>query len=187
MSSWLNQWVLTPAFLPAWLQAGAAIVALCISVWAVWRTGAIERRRDRLERRAVAVAVYPEIKMLKETTQNVRDRIADIAKSAGQLMGQSVGASLQFVALIQMPPMLERNTDRLYILGEIAGPSCLQLVRFILQYNDLVSVLITRVMVMNAVQWREAVAQLEEHLRLLDQIVAKCEHEVRPLHDAGGG
>jgi hypothetical protein len=31
MSAWLNQWVLTPAFLPAWLQAGAAIVALCIS------------------------------------------------------------------------------------------------------------------------------------------------------------
>jgi hypothetical protein len=187
MSSWLNQWVLTPTLLPAWLQAGAAIVALCISVWAVWRTGAIERRRDRLERRAIAVAVYPEIEMLKKTTQNVRERIAVITKRDGQLMGQSVGYNFQMAALIQMPPMLERNTDRLYILGEIAGPSCLQLVRFILQYNDFVTALITRIMVMNAEQWREGVAQLEEHLRLLDQIVAKCEHEVRPLHEARGG
>ncbi len=184
MNSWFNQWVLTPALLPAWLQAAAAIVALWISAWAVWRTTAIERRRDRLERQAIAVAVYPEIEMLKSSTQGVRKGIARIVECDRQLVGQSVGDSLLRAAFIQVPPMLERNTDKLYILGEKAGPICLQLVRFIPQYNGIVEALVTRVMMMNAEQWREAVGHLEEQLTLLDQIADKCEHEVRPLHDS---
>jgi hypothetical protein len=41
---------------PAWLQAFAAIVALGISVWATWRVGAADRRRDRLQMLGIAVA-----------------------------------------------------------------------------------------------------------------------------------
>jgi hypothetical protein len=74
--AFLKEWVFEPAYLPAWLQAAAAIVALAISVWAVWWTGAVARRRDRLEIRGIAVAVYPEIEMLKISTQNVRHGVA---------------------------------------------------------------------------------------------------------------
>ena len=80
--------------------------------------------------------------------------------------------------------MLDRNVDRLFMLGDIAGPACLQLVNMILQYNTLADAIASRMMIMNAAQWPEAVSHLEEHLTLLDGVVAKCIHEVQPIHDA---
>jgi hypothetical protein len=100
MRAFLDDWILKPHYLTAWLQAATAIVALCISVWAVWWTGAVARRRDRLELRGLAVAVYPEIVMLKITTQNVRDNLAAMKKRDANLVGQSVSASLQLTATI---------------------------------------------------------------------------------------
>jgi hypothetical protein len=123
--SFLNNWIAKPEYLPAWLQAVAAVVALGISVWAVWWTGATGRRRDRLELRGLAVAVFPEIVMLKTSVQNVRDNLLSIKKRYAGQVGQSVGAVLQLSAPIQVPPMMERNTDKLFLLGEAAGPSCL--------------------------------------------------------------
>ena len=159
-------------------------MALGISVWAVWWTGAVARRRDRLEIRGVAVAIYPEIEMLEVTTQDVRDRVALIIKRDGLLVGQSVAAGLQVATHIQAPPMLDRNTDKLFILGDVAGPSCLQLVRLIRQYNDAVENIVSCVPAMSAGQWIEAVGHLEDHLGLLDKVIKKCEREVRPIHDA---
>jgi hypothetical protein len=184
MKAFLDDWVLKPQYLTAWLQAATAIVALCISVWAVWWTGAVARRRDRLELRGLAVAVYPDIVMLKTSIQNVRDGLAFLKKRDRGLVGQSVAASLQLTAYIQVPPMIERNIDKLFILGDIAGPSCLHLARLLQQYNALSERIAARVVVLSAEQWVEAADHLEEHLALLDKVVEKCEHEVRPIHDA---
>ncbi len=181
--AFLDEWVLKPEYLTAWLQAGAAIVALCISVWAVWWAGAGARRRERQEIRALAVAVYPEIEMLKASTQNVRTRIAEIKNRYSNLMGQSVAATLQLSTHIQMPPMIERNIDKLFILGDIAGPSCVHLVRLLIKYNDTVEQIVARVTHLNAEQWITAVGHLEEHLALLDKVIDKCEHEVRSIHN----
>src|ERR1700675_697216 len=111
MKAFLDAWILKPEYLPAWLQAAAAIVALGTSAWAVWWTNAAARQRDRLELRGVAVAVYPEILMLKVTTKQVREGVAEMKKRYGTLVGQSVAASLQMTASIQVPPMIERNID----------------------------------------------------------------------------
>jgi hypothetical protein len=184
MMELLHNWVLKPEYLPAWLQAGAAIVALAISAWAVWWTGAAARRRDRLELRGLAVAIYPEILMLKASTHQVRDGIAEMKTRYGTLVGQSVAASLQLTASIPIPPMMERNIDKLFLLGDLAGPSCLHLIRFLLQYNATVEGIVSRVATLNAEQWIEAVGHLEKHLTLFDDVIDKCEHEVRPIHDS---
>jgi hypothetical protein len=182
--TFLNNYVLKPEYIASWLQAVTAIVALCISVWAVWWTGAAARRRDRLQIRGIAVAVYPEIEMLKVSVQNVRNGIVMLKVRDGTLVGQSVAASLQLTAHIQIPPMMDRNIDKLFILGDVAGPSCLHLVRLILQYNATVENIVSHVVTLNAEQWVEAVGHLEEHLTLLDKVIEKCEHEVRPIHNS---
>ncbi len=184
MMEFFHEWILKPEYLAAWFQAFAAIVALFISGLAVLRTEDVARRRDRLERYGVAVAVYPEVEMLKISIQNVRDGIARLKEELGGQVGQSVGAHLQAIARIDIPPMLERNTDRLFVLGEVAGPSCLHLVRLILQYNSVVEAVASRVMLLNAAQWVTAVDKLEYHLSLLDNVIEKCQHEVQPIHDA---
>jgi hypothetical protein len=184
MMAFLDTWVLTPAFLPAWLQAAAAIIALAISVWAVWWASAASRRRDRLELRGIAVAIYPEIEMLAASTQQVRNGLTEIKKSYSNPVGQNVAATLQMTATIPVPPVMDRNTDRLFLLGDLAGPSCVHLVRLLMQYNEFVGRLASHIVMLNAQQWPEAVNQLEEHLALLDAVIAKCDAEVRPIHDS---
>jgi hypothetical protein len=137
-----------------------------------------------LERRGLAVAVYPEIVKLKITAQNVRYNLGVLKTRDGGLVGQSVAASLQSTAYIQIPPMMERNIDKLFILGDLAAPTCLDVVRLLLQHDALVEGIAAHVATLNAEQWVEAVDRLGEHLTLLDKVIEKCEHEVRPIHDA---
>lgn len=173
--------------LPAWLQAFAAMVALGISVWATLKATAGDKRRDRLQSRGIAVAIYPEILKLEVTIPSTRDALATLIERNRNLVGQSVAASVQLTGRIEIPPMLDRNIDRLFMLGDIAGPSCLQLVNVLLQYNSLVDEIAARIVSMNVGQWPEAIGHLEQHLTLLDGVVAKYKHEVAPLHDAVKG
>src|SRR4051794_22544659 len=109
--------------LPAWLQAFAAIVALGISVWATLKATAGDKRRDRLQSHGIAVAIYPEILKLKVTIQNTRDALAKLKKRNSHLVGQNVSSSVQLPGYIEIPLMLDRNIDRLFMLGDIAGPA----------------------------------------------------------------
>ncbi len=172
--------------LPAWLQAFAAIVALGISVWAVWQTNAGERRKDRLRAHGIAVAIYPELLKLTGVLQNVRDSLARLKTNSRVLVGQTIAATVQ-TGKVPIPPMLERNVDNFYLLGEPAGPTCLQLVSILLQYNSLVEDVAARIVIMNAQQWPEAIEHLESHLDLIFQVVSKCAEDVRPIHDAVKG
>jgi len=182
--SLLNEWVFQPAYFPAWLQAVAALIALGISVVAIRRTGADERRRNLLELRGVAVAIYPEIGMLKITSRSVRDWLPTVKEHFKGFIGSSIAATVQNSASIATPPMLDRYTDKLFLLGEIAGPACLSLVRTLTQYNQIVGGIAARLPMLNADEWPEALSHVDKHLTLLDAIIAKCEHEVKPIHDA---
>ena len=103
------------------------------------------------------------------------------------MVGQSIGATLQVSAYVAIPPMIERNIDRLYILGDVAGPTCIHLVRNIIQYNFTVERLVQRVLNLNANQWTIAVQEIFNHLDLLDKVIDKSDHEVRPIHDKVSG
>jgi hypothetical protein len=176
--------LLSKADLPAWLQAFAAVVALFISVWAALRSGRLERRRDALEARGIAVAIYPELLQLEVIMKNTKDYLDRLVDQlAGKVVGQSIAMNIEN-AQIGLPPMIERNVDRLFMLGEPAGPACLQLVNVINQYNAFVHEIAARTTMMNATQWSEGVGQLKQHLTLLEAVVATCKHHVAPMHDA---
>lgn len=182
--NFLDSWVLQPSYLPAWLQAAAAVVALAISVYAVRYAGAGERRRAALELRGMIVAIFPEIGMLEVSARSVRTRLDAIKEHCADQVGQSVAATVQIQAHIETPPMLDRYTDKLFLLGEVAGPSCLHLVRMLLQYNSVVEAMASTMASLNAREWPEAVIHIEKHLNLLDAIVAKCKYELQPMSDA---
>ncbi len=182
--TWFSAVFAKPDLAASWLQAFAAIVALGISAWATWRVGAVERRRDRLQARGIAVAIYPELLKLRVTITDIRSGLTRQQGELGNLAGQSVVAGIQSVALISTPPMIDRNIDRLFVLGNLAGPSCLALVGMLIQYNDFVYQLTSRFTMMAPRQWADALPQLEDHLDLLDKVTEKCEREVKPIHDS---
>jgi hypothetical protein len=77
--------------------------------------------------------------------------------------------------------MIDRNIDRLFMLGGMAGPSCLQLVGTLFQHNTLVDEFTARMMSMNVEQWMHDVPRLEGHLALINQAIEKCEREVKSI------
>ena len=176
--------VFKPAHLAAWMQGVAALIALGISVYAVRANGADERKRARLELRGIVVAIYPEIGMLEVTSRSVRERLNTVQAHYKGQVGQAVAATVQMSTIISVPPMLDRYTEKLFLLGDVAGPSCVHLVRMVLQYNAVADAMASRIVAMNADEWPEAIGHIEKHLDLLDKIVAKCQQELRPLHDA---
>jgi len=175
--------------LPSWLQAFAALVAIVISVLAFVRGSAAERRRDHLQSRGIAVAVYPELLKLETVVQSARENV-DMLQESGRergLVGQSVAYDLQRIARVESPPMLERNIDRLFMLGKVAGPRCLELMSVLQQHNDLVDQIAARVAVMNSEQWLEEVGHIDGHFNVLDRVISKCKDEVKPIQDAAKG
>jgi hypothetical protein len=172
--------------LPAWLQAFAAIVALGISVWAtLWATGA-ERRKDRLKVQGIAVAVYPELLKLEPTFDGIEQQLERLKGENSRTVYQSAAATL-LNCQIPIPPMIERNIDTLFLLGEPGGATCLQLVSLILQYNSLVEPIAQRMVIMDMAQWIEGMDHLKAHINLLRRVAEKAQAEVKPLHDAIAG
>lgn len=183
IATFFEGWVFPPQFLASWLQAAAAVIALALSVVAIFRSDAVVRRRDQLEIKALVVAIYPEIQMLRISVGGVRANIEDVKGRYGHLVGQSVSATVQVSTYIPVPPMMDRNTDKLFILGDVPGPSCVHLVRLLVQYNSFAAQIANSVISMNAEQWVLAIDQLDEHLILLLQVLEKCQHQIQPIHD----
>lgn len=164
--------------IPSWLQAFAAIVALGMSYFAIRQANAVEKRRDRLKSHAIAVAIYPDLLKLDIIIGNVNATLQSLKTNNRVLVGQTIGHTVQG-GQIEIPPMLDRNVDNLYLLGEPAGPNCLQLVSILTQYNDLVGEVAAHIMIMNAGQWVESVEHLEAQLTLISNVVAKCKASVK--------
>jgi hypothetical protein len=170
------------------IAGGLAIVAAIIGAIAAYRVGnaqvRVAKQKDLLQAHGIAVAIYPEILKLKLIIEDARQQLRQLNEQfAGRQPGQTIAAHVGKVMTIQIPPMIDRNIDRLFILGDVAGPACLQLVNVLLQYDTLVQNVTSRMMMLNADQWPEAIKHLQEHLILLEEVVAKCKHEVRPIHD----
>ena len=177
--TWLSTVVGNPA-LASWLQAFAAVVALGISVWANLRVGSAERRRDHLQAVGIAVAVYLELLKLKIVVDEIQGGLTKLTDAAENLGGQSSAANVLSRALIPIPPMIDRNIDKLYLPGKTGGLACVQLVGQLYQHNDLVERMVGGMKTIDT----EVISHLRKSLELLDKVIAKCEHEVRPIHSA---
>jgi hypothetical protein len=151
--AWLDGWVLQPQYLPGWLSAFAALIVSGISVWAVLRTGAAERRRGRLQSRAIAVAIYPGVAYLETVVDETRKELATLKAHSGVLARQNVASEVQRVAQIPIPTMLVRNVDRLFKLGEVAGLTCLHVVTVLLRHNEAVELAGSRMLTVDATRW----------------------------------
>jgi hypothetical protein len=133
------------------------------------------------------VAIYPEILELEVLIIDAQEALRKLRVNEHQLVGQTIAADLQQATMILLPPMLERNIDELFMLGQMAGASCIKLVSVIWQHNALAERLASRVATMNAKQWPEALRHLEQHLNLLQRVAARCRHGVEEIHHKIGG
>jgi hypothetical protein len=172
------------------ITGGLAIVAALIGAGAAYYVGhtqiAAAKRKDRLQARCIAVAISPELLQLKVRYERARKIIADeFPKAKAQRPGIMTDAVVALIldARIEIPPLLSRSVDQLYILDE-AGPTLLQLISVILQYNNLIETIASQIRQhvdsFNPSQHQKDVAG---HLRVIGQNIAEGERLIAPLHD----
>jgi hypothetical protein len=165
-------------------QAAAAFVALGISVWAVLRQGAAERQRERVRARGIAVAIYPGLLKLDVELRRAHNTLH--APLPNRLEGLSgVQAELITAITVTLPSIIERHYDSLFVLGEPAGSTTIQLVSVLVQYCEMV---VTAHQRMREKGFQVEVIQrnikpLKAHVELLRRTVAAAIAEVGPVYD----
>lgn len=177
LPTWLPWWLQ-----PSWLQAYAATTALFISVWASIRVSRAETRRTRVRARSIALVILPDLMKLPIQCETAAKRLDELRERMKRQAGQFVAAGLQLAGSVSVPAMLEHHFDRLFVLGEPAGHSCVQLVYLLKQYDDILHDISTSIV--SKMDWTEAVDQLKPHLSLITASAEKCVREVTPIHDA---
>jgi len=118
---------------------------------------------------------------LKKETRRVRDVIIQIHEQDSHLVGSAIAGSLQIFAYISFPPMLERNIDKLFLLGDDAGVCCLQLVRLIFEHQAKVADISSRIVTMDKGQWPEIIDDLQKQLDLLDKSIEASACKIQKL------
>jgi hypothetical protein len=100
---------------------------------------AVAAQREQLQARCIAVGIAPELEALRIAHKN-SDRMIDALAELNQSTSM-VAHKFLSDACIEIPPILARNVDHFYLLGDPAGPTMLQLVSVTLQYNHMIDTL----------------------------------------------
>ena len=138
-------------------------------------------RTKRLEARGIAVAVDLGFLTLESDIQRARDGLSHLKSVNRFNIGQIMMAQVQVVSRIESPPILERNIDRLFMLGDHAGPLCLQLVHMLYEHDVLTSASVSRMGPMGPEEWHAEVDKVNLNLVELNEKVAACKRAVQPL------
>jgi hypothetical protein len=98
------------------IQATATREAADKQIGAVGRT-------QQLQARCIAVGIAPELEALRiahESAARLIDAVAELDQSKSMMAHKFLSD-----AYIEVPPILARNVDHFYLLGEPAGPTIL--------------------------------------------------------------
>jgi hypothetical protein len=139
----VDHWQTLIAGLFALVAGGIAYIAGLQQAWATTRASskqlAAAARRDRLQARCIAVAVYPELGLLRVLHERASNIIANNFPAAED-RDTALITSVVRDARIRIPPFLDRNIDNLFIV-EPAGATLLQLISYTMRYNDMIETL----------------------------------------------
>jgi hypothetical protein len=138
-------------------------------------------QRDRVQARCIAVGISPELLQLKVTHQGAREAI-NLLPTLPSRTPRQIIADMQD-AKIAVPPISDRLTNQLYMLGEPAGPTMLQLISVIHQYNYLID-RITEQIEQNPAYFNPARHQdLGGQLTAIGELIPMAQRETATLRD----
>lgn len=143
-------------------------------------------RKDRLQALCIAVGIYPELLVIRVTYERalkiVNEEFAK-AKAAGSSIFTTQIVALIRSAYIEIPPLLIRNIDQLYLLDD-AGPTLLQLVSITLQYNSLVDALSEQIsQQVDSFDPPGHAQSLSGQLQAIGRLLDEADHQLAPIHD----
>jgi hypothetical protein len=152
---------------PAWIQAGAVIIALFIAIYVPVHIHRAERTSDdkdrRLKKRSLALAIYPELIEMER-------RVA-AHRTGGDAFGQ----------LFDVPEMIDRCVLELFLLEE-AGADIQQILAGVRQFN-----IQTEQQIHPGQQHVEAqifiAKELVRYLKMIEANIITAKVLLAPIHD----
>ena len=181
-----------------WLQARAGFVALIAGVLA-YVAGRVQARatrlaadrqiaaaekKDRLQVFGIALAITPELLNPEvdhdRASRIVRDEFPMIMKTPDPIarFGE-LAPDLQ----IPIPPLLNRNIDHLYLLGD-AAYDLLQLVSIVLQYDGMADTLARHISEgVVIIKPPDHAVALSKHLSVIGTLLRVAKQKVAVIHD----
>ena len=163
MLSWL--WKALQALTPVF-SAGTAIVALHISRVNAKNTARTTEAKAIQEARAVAFAISPSIVKITKDCMNLRGSFSEIISNHQDKVGQTVAGAVLSLTF-EMPPILDRDLERLGALPDSVGRDCFILVSMLLSFNDSVIQNANWIGARDGGQWHK---KLVERLMALDSL-----------------
>jgi hypothetical protein len=136
-----------------------------------------DARKDRLQARCIAVGIAPELGALRvahESSVRMIDAVADLDQSTSMMAHKFLSDGC-----IEIPPILARNIDHLYLLGEPAGPTILQLVSVTLQYNHMLETLAQRLKEHpHFIDPPKHKNDCSGHLKMIEELIDMADNEI---------
>jgi hypothetical protein len=134
-----------------------------------------------LQARCIAVGIAPELGALRiahESSSRMIDAVSELDESTSMMAHKFLSD-----ACIEIPPILARNVDHFYLLGEPAGPTILQLVSATLQYNHMLGTLAQRLKehphFINPPKHKK---DFSGHLKIIGTLIDMADREIEGLH-----
>jgi hypothetical protein len=138
-------------------------------------------RTEQLQARCIAVGIAPELGALRiahESSSRMIDAVSELGESTSMMAHKFLSD-----ACIEIPPILARNVDHFYLLGEPAGPTILQLVSVTLQYNHMLGTLAQRLKehphFINPPKHKK---DFSGHLKIIGTLIDMADREIEGLH-----
>jgi hypothetical protein len=169
----------TAAYLAGRVQANATRQAADRQI-------AAATRKDRLQAHCVVVGIYPELLAVRVTYERALKIINEEfpkAKALGSAILTAQIVALIRSARIKLPPLLVRSIEQFYLLDD-AGPTVLQLVAIVLQYNDLVNTLTEQISDdVDSFDPPDHAQALSGQLQAIGQLLNEADRLLIPIHD----
>lgn len=178
----LSFWIEHHPGLAGWLQAAGAIIAIGVAIWIPARQRTNSRRDAELERslkaRGLLILIAPG---LLEMRAEIDRAVASIDAAQPPDSGFTPQWWLIQQIPIHVPGLLREHVNELYLFGEPAGLSLLQLVSVTMQYEGMwatteAMALSTRPPPLDGI--RNA---CRNHIRIIDQVHKEAWDALRPF------
>jgi hypothetical protein len=145
-----------------------AIVAAAIGARAAYSIGNAQitsaKQKDRLQAKALAVTILPEIIQLRVDHAAAMSIISEDVRKIRSTDANNNVANMVSRATIEVPPVLSRSVEQLYMLQD-AGAALIQLYSVITQYNSLIRRIWEKAyMDTSAFNWSDTADDLDKHL-----------------------
>lgn len=177
----LLSWIEAHPGLAAWLQAVGVLFAIGVAIWVPLKQRRDERAEREAERllkaRAVVVLIAPELLELEAQVETV---LSQFAAAPPTMMGGAFSFLLAQAGM-SVPTMLERSIDRLYLLGDPAGSTLLQLVSVTAQYGRLYERAPLGLTPTASIDAADRLRHLKPHVELMKTLLSQAGKELVPF------